>query len=321
MQNKTFPTLKSLCISAFLLSLTTAWQVNSAEPKLPLSIIYGGIENNKKTLFMTDEKGFRHVKIGNSPDILAIGYPSVSPNGKYIAFYGKYDKYKTWSIHTADINGKNIKRLTHVKHVWDSAPTWSPDGKTIVFAREYKAKDGTPQEEMWLMNPDGSNKRKIEQLQGRSPEFMPDGRLLFQTIAGPSQIAIANIDGSNIIQLTNDDTKNMSPKISPDGKQITYVANRGGNQEVYIMDIDGKNNKRLTKNSITEWGPVWSLDGSKVLFSSQSVHGFYDIYKVNKDGSNIEKVLTNGSQARSLFHVNSERLEQDIKDNSTNFIK
>ncbi len=303
-----FTKIKSCLLSAAILCLATGCQLNNSASELPISLVYGGIEDKKKSLFLSDEEGQRRLKVITAT--LSDGYPDVSPNGKTIAFYGKYDKYKTWSIHTVDIDGKNVRRLTRVKNVWDSSPTWSPDGKTIAFAREYKDDSGEMLEQVWLMNADGSNQRQIKAIKGRSPEFMQDGRLLFQTISGPSQISIANIDGSNIIELTNDDTKNMSPKISPDGSKIAYLSNRDGNQEVYVMNLDGSNNKRLTRNDITEWDPAWSTDGSKVFFSSQNVHGFYDIFKANIDGSSIKKVLSNGSQSGTVYSLDKEALER-----------
>ncbi|MFC3120445.1 TolB family protein [Agaribacter flavus] len=275
------------------------------------SILYGYKEKGKnKAIYLSDAQGKKRYKVVGAT--LSDGYPAMSPSGERIAFYGKYDDYRTWSIHTVDIDGKNVKRLTHVKHVWDSAPVWSPDGRSIAFAREYKDSDGNWHEEIWLMDPDGNNKRQIKALQGRSPEFMQDGRLLFQSKASPSQISIANIDGSNVIQLTDDETNNMSPKISPDGKQIAYLSNRDGNQEVYVMDLDGSNQMRLTKNDIQEWDPAWSPDGSKVYFSSQNVLGFYDIFRVNKDGTSAENILSNASQGATVYHVDNEYLQRLI---------
>lgn len=303
---------KLLLLSISAVGLLAGCGTTNIEPNRPLSLVYGGIEagDKRKSIYLADETGKRRVRVVGAT--LSDGYPAMSPSGTKIAFYGKYDKYKTWSIHIVDVDGNNVRRLTHVKHVWDSSPTWSPDGETIAFAREYKDENGEHLEQVWLMNADGSNQRQIKGLKGRSPEFMQDGRLLYQTINGPSQIYIANIDGSNQIQLTNDDTNNMSPKISPDGKQIAYLSNRDGNQEVYVMDIDGSNQQRITNNDIAEWDPAWSLDGSKVLFSSQSVHGFYDVYKANKDGSSIEKVLTNASQVGALFHADLAALEKRV---------
>ncbi|GAB5382684.1 MAG: hypothetical protein Alis3KO_39760 [Aliiglaciecola sp.] len=310
MQFKKISGVEILLVLTFTLGLTSASYATGYNAK-PLSIVYGFKDGKNKAIYLSDEEGTTRIKV---VDVTASdGYPAVSPTGKQIAFYGKYDDYKTWSIHIANIDGSGVKRLTSVKHVWDSAPAWSPDGKTIAFAREYKDAEGSWQEEIWLMSPDGSNKRQITAIEGRSPEFMQDGRLLFQSIASPSQINIANIDGTNVIQLTHDDSNNMSPKISPDGSQIAYLANRDGNQEVYVMCIDGSNQTRLTSNRIEEWDPAWSVDGSKVFFSSQNVHGFYDIYRVEKDGTSIAKILNNGSQAGTVFHVDEKYLKRLVK--------
>jgi len=308
---KQFAGIKLLLLSISILSLTTVCQANEKVTSQPLSIIYGFKEAKNKSIYLSDEQGKTRIKVVDAT--VSDGYPAVSPSGKHVAFYGKYDQYKTWSIHTVDIDGNNMRRLTHVKSVWDSAPAWSPDGKTIVFAREYKDVNGDRQEEIWLMKADGTEQRQIKALEGRAAEFIQDGRLIFQSKASPSQISIANIDGSNLIQLTNDDTDNMSPKISPDGLQIAYLSNRDGNQEVYVMNNDGSNQKRLTRNRVEEWDPAWSADGSKVFFSSQNVYGFYDIYKVNRDGSSIEKVLSSGSQAATVYHLDKSYLERLVK--------
>ena len=79
------------------------------------------------------------------------------------------------------------------------------------------------------------------------------------------------------------------------------------------MNIDGSGQQRLTSNRVEEWDPAWSTDGSKVFFSSQNVHGFYDIYKVNKDGSSIEKILNSGSQSATVHHLNKGYLEKLVK--------
>ncbi|MBU2972267.1 DUF5050 domain-containing protein [Pseudoalteromonas sp. C2R02] len=301
MKMKPLDKIKTMLLSSSVLVLLSACQSTTPSSSVEYSLVYGFKEQKSKSIYLSDETGQSRIKIADVTK--HDGYPSVSPDGKQVAFYGKYDKRKTWSIHVGNIDGTNMQRLTNTKHVWDSAPAWSADGKTIIFSREYKDSSRGWQEEVWLMNADGTEQRQIKAIKGRAAQFMPDGRILFQSKSGPSQISIANGDGSNIITLTNDDTDNMSPKLSPSGKKIAYLSNRDGNQEVYVMGIDGANQKRLTVNSIQEWDPAWSSDGTKVYFSSQSTHGFYDIYKVNTDGTSMDKVLNQGSQASTVYKV------------------
>ncbi len=274
----------------------------------PYTIVYSSKESNGREIYLSDETGASRIKVTDFTR--SDGYPSISPNGDKLAFYGKYDNRKTWSIHTVNIDGTNMRRLTNKKHVWDSAPSWSADGKTIIFAREYDDPEKGWQEEIWLMNHDGTKLRQIEALKGRAPNFLKDGRILFHSKTEPSQIFIANTDGKNLIQLTNNDTNNWSPKVSPDGNHVVFVSDRDGNREIYIMNIDGSNQKRMTFNDVEDWDPDWSNDGNKLLFASDNSDGFSDIYQINKDGTGIKKIINNGIQASTVRNLNKLSFEK-----------
>jgi Tol biopolymer transport system component len=63
------------------------------------------------------------------------------------------------------------------------------------------------------------------------------------------------------------------------------------------MDSDGSNQTRLTdSSSISDTGdrynmnPIWSPDGSKIIFESNRDHG-YDIYVMDADGSNQTRLV------------------------------
>lgn len=306
--------LKVLMISISIFVLFYGCHLSEIPSSAPYTIVYSSNEPSGREIYLSDDEGKSRIKITSVTG--DDGYPAVSPDGRRIAFYGKYDDRKTWSIHIADVDGANLQRLTHVKNVWDSAPAWSPDGKIIVFAREYQDSQDGWQEEIWLMNADGSNQRQIKALEGRAPYFLQDGRILFHSKTGPSQICIANVDGKNIIKLTDNDYNDWSPKVSPDGTQIVFLSNRDGNQEIYTMNIDGSNQKRITFNNVEDWDPAWSVDGSKLFFSSRNSEGSLDIYKMTKDGSSIEKIIDGGSQAAPVKYLNKYRLKKLIKNGS-----
>ena len=244
-------------------------------------------------IVLTDNEGKSKNRI-----ITRGGYAAWSPDGKRFAYYAKYEERKTWSIHTMNCDGTNRKRLTHVKNKWDNSPAWSPDGTKIAFSREYEDSEKNWQQEVWIMNADGSQQTQIKPIKGGGPYFTPDGRIVFHSAFKDQEtkISIADIDGNNIIQLTHNEAEEQHPEVSPNGKQIAFMSDRDGNKEIYVMNIDGSNQKRLTSSEAAKWYPSWSPDGSKIIFSSTSLDGERNIYMMNKDGSSLKKIISNGTQ-------------------------
>lgn len=265
-----------------------------SEPKH--SIAYASDESGKFEIYLSDPEGNSRIQLTNPPESGG-GYLAWSPDGQRLAFYGKYDDRKTWSIHTINSDGSNKKRLTHAKNTWDHSPAWSPDGSKIVFGRTFRDGEGVVQHQLWKMNADGSELAEIKGLNGGGPYFAPDGRIVFysQYKDKNSEISIANADGSNLIHLTNNEAEDWHPEVSPDGKQIAFTSKRDGNLEIYVMDIDGSNQKRLTFNQFRDSMPSWSPDGSQLIFTSRRGDN-RDIYIMNKDGSGQKKIISNGGQ-------------------------
>ena len=224
------------------------------------------------------------------------GYPAASLDGGRVAFYGKYDDRKTWSIHSAVIGESEAQRLTHVENVWDSSPAWSFDGAQIVFSREYEDAEKVWREEIWTMTADGEDQRQVEGLVGGGASFLEDGRILYHSGAGTSEICIASADGKEVLQLTENTFEDIYPVMSPDGKKIAFMSDRDGNREIYVMNIDGSKVNRLTFNEGQDWNPAWSPDGKKLVFASENATGTYDIYTMNSDGSSLKKVAESGIQ-------------------------
>ncbi len=282
----------NLIIKILCLLVIYGMSVNSLlsyknEKVLPKYVLaYSSDESGNPEIYLTDIDGKSKKKITNYK--LRDGYASCSPDGKKIVFYAYYNGHKTWSIHTMNIDGSDRKRLTFIENVWDSAPDWSPDGKKIIFSRK---ENGVYK--LWLMNSDGSDLHKLNIPFGLNPCFAPDGRILYSTHwESNGEICIANIDGTNIIQLTKNNFADGHPQISNDGKYIVFYSNRDGNKEVYTMNSDGSEQKRLTNNIGDDWSASWSPDGSKIAFTSNR-DGNYEIYIMNNDGSSLQKITDN----------------------------
>ncbi|MCD6099953.1 MAG: PD40 domain-containing protein, partial [Candidatus Marinimicrobia bacterium] len=176
-----------------------------------------------------------------------------------------------------------------------SAPSWSADGKTIVFCRiKITSIDGfggywydPDSTGIWAIDADGSNMRLLIRGRGDSPELSPDGEWLVYEEGG--QIYKARyidglVDTSKIIQLTTVG-RNFYPAWSPDGKWIAYdskVDNPGGGYSIWIMDSDGSNKRMSAPGRMADWSP----DGKYLIFI-----GFHcEIYRVSvEDTSEVER--------------------------------
>ena len=230
-----------------------------------------------------------------------------------IVFHSKRDG--NFEIYVMDADGGNQRRLTSNSDK-DLFPSWSPDGKRIVF---HSDRDGHPDRipgwftsEIYVMDADGGNQQNLTNhpSDDRSPSWSPDGkRIVFQSDrdAGGNphniEIYVMDADGSNQINLTNNLTMDEDPSWSPDGKRIVFSAQREGHvvhnlditDEIYVMDADGGNEQRLTENRNNDWDPVWSPDGQRIAFMADRKGDFvsFDIYVMDADGGNPQKLTNN----------------------------
>jgi CubicO group peptidase (beta-lactamase class C family) len=160
------------------------------------------------------------------------------------------------ALYTVDADGRGCRALLADPQAQFWGPAWSSDGTQVVFSKSVAA----------VVSP-GSN---------------------------PAQLFIADSDGANLRQLTDNGRSNYLPAWSPDGRQIAYVSGgRGGfdSHEIYVINADGSGDANLTNNSAQEYGVAWSPDGSKLAFGSKR-DGEMRIYTMNPDGSEQQSLPT-----------------------------
>jgi tol-pal system beta propeller repeat protein TolB len=184
--------------------------------------------------------------------------PEVSPDGSRITFTRIPPNKDQYQIILMDRNGKNMGNIPGI-FGWD--PTWSPDGKQILFASD---RSDPPQ--LYSIRTDGKNMQRLSNLpaiRGRS-DWSADGQFIV-TYSGPSwnrEVYIMNADGSNARQLTPTGGNSQGPSISPDGKWVAFTAyfdNYGDDHgcEIYIIRVDGTDLRRLTNNDYCDYQPRW----------------------------------------------------------------
>ena len=218
-----------------------------------------------------------------------------------IAFSSNRDG--NFEIYVMDADGGNLRRLTN-NPAGDHSPSWSPDGKRIVFLSDRDGhvdlQHGAPHPDIYVMDADGSNQRNLTNNphDDRSPSWSPDGnRIAFMSERdGDYDIYVMGADGTNQQNLSNHPLGDRDPSWSPDGAHIVFSARRKGHfeneaaitNEIYVMDADGGNQRRLTDNRNNDWEPSWSPDGKRIAFIADRKGNIdkFDIYVMDADGGN-----------------------------------
>ena len=173
-----------------------------------------------------------------------------------------------------------------------SADAKQPGGppSSVVF---FSARDGNPNNQIYTMNPDGSNQVRVTSNAASDvdPDISPDGKQIIFTSNQTGNNDIFLQDGSGaVVNLTSNPANDEWARWSPDGRQIVFDSNRdGGTYEIYLMNADGSGTPtELTSLPTLDRYPSWSPDGKQIVLRRG-----IDIYTINADGSGTPVQLTN----------------------------
>lgn len=196
--------------------------------------------------------------------------------------------WPTWRAIPSNPQEKHLANIRQLTFGGQNAEAyWSKDGKQIIFQSrqpEY------PDEQIFVMNADGSNKRLVSTGKGRCTcsYFTPDGKgIIFSSThaknEGPQKavdmskgyvwmvnpdfsIYHANLDGSGIRPLITKNGYVAETTVDPNGKYITFTGGFEGDLEIYRAKPDGTGIRRLTNEVGYDGGPFVSWDGKKIVY-------------------------------------------------------
>jgi Tol biopolymer transport system component len=189
--------------------------------------------------------------------------PRPDPSAGYVWPLDPYD------IYTVNPDGTDLQRLTNFG-VYTAEGILSPDGKKIVFT---SLKDGDL--DIYTMNVDGTDVKRLTNTRGYDggPWWSPDGTKIVYRAHHPT-------DSTELAQYDELLAKNMI---------------RPSKVELFVMNADGSDNRQITQLGGANFGPTWTPDGSRIIFSSNHENPRsrdFNLYLVNLDGTGLVKLTT-----------------------------
>lgn len=158
---------------------------------------------------------------------------------------------------------------------------WTKDEKRVVFY-----KDGDPSGTLFLADADGSNETRLPFL-AYNMDWSSDGRkIVYQYGPQKAEIFIYDLETQRSEKIVD----GGDPSFSPDGNQVAFVSGVDGNAEIYLVNADGSNIRRLTNNPGRDAFPVFSPDGTQIVFNREDES--LDVMIMKSDGTDV-RALTN----------------------------
>ena len=164
-----------------------------------------------------------------------------SPNSRTIIFHATPAGASEYQIYTLDLKADLLKMVSTGKGAC-TCGYFHPNGKKILFSSTHLA-------------PNLGQEEPEEESGGYKWDF-DEHMNIFQ----------ADLDGSNLLPLTETHYYDAEASYSADGKQIVFTSNRDGDLEIYVMRADGGNPRRLTYGEGYDGGPFFSPDGKTILY-------------------------------------------------------
>jgi Tol biopolymer transport system component len=206
------------------------------------------------------------------------GPPVWSPDGKWIAFVDSRHVPKGHKCLTDDDyacpseismirpDGTGERQVTQPA-LGVGTPTWSPDGRMLVYSREGRLR---------LVNVDGSDDRRLTSTtrphHEGSPSWGPDGTSIALVV--DDEAYVTDLRG-NMRRISNLRGRRVGPirtlTWSPNGEWVAFSAYEPyfrGLEQIFVVDPRGGKQHRLTRAHPDPYGMAWSPDGRRIAYGA-----------------------------------------------------
>ncbi len=224
-----------------------------------------------------------------------------------------------YQIYTSFTNGTNLRQLTFFKGHESTSPSWSPNGKKIVFTTTLKSVEG--EGSIYTMNADGSDPKPVKYrveneiaVNGLNPQWSPDGTKIIYTTCPLCEIGINNYQihyydfaTDSIHKIIDSSGRNTNPSFRTkdifsflSDRAYSGLTDRRLDRDLYEYHISSMELNRITTdgqarrtlwNPVTESYLIQSSDGNALWYSIDPVTKDSLDEVINKKGINTSSFL------------------------------
>jgi TolB protein len=206
--------------------------------------------------------------------------PAWSPTGSQLA-YVSFEARKP-AVYVHDVETAKRRLVANFKGS-NSAPTWSPDGRTLAVT--LSRDNGSQIFLLDAMTP-GAEPRRITTSSAidTEPTFSSDGETIYfvSDRGGTPQIYKMGATGANVERVTFNGNFNASPNISFDGKFMAYISRVSGAFKLHVMNLQNGNVTPIT-DTLSDEKPSFSPNGRMLLYATEQ-QGRYALMMATVDG-------------------------------------
>lgn len=208
-------------------------------------------EHSNRVAWIFDAKGVRNVWVADGPDF--------SRTARQITHYTADDGQPIASLRLTPDGSAVVYALgSELNDAQESANplSWTKGAKQQVIAFDIDTKNAEPR----LLGDMGCGEEGCEDIQ-----ISPDGKSAVWS--AKKKLWLASIDGQHQAkELLSVRGAAVSPRWSPDGKQVAFVSLREGHSLIGVYDSDGESIRYLAPSVDKDSMPRWSPDGKTIVF-------------------------------------------------------
>jgi eukaryotic-like serine/threonine-protein kinase len=223
------------------------------------------------------------------------GFPQFLAGGRQFLFY-VYGSANAQGIYLGSLDSPETKRLTAA----DAAGLLGPSG-WLLFPRQGALMAQRFDRERGELSGDAvtvADSVGVDASGGAAFSISTLGPMSYRTggITG-RQLTWFDRSGKTVGTMAAPDENNLiSVELSPDGRRVAVDRTVLGNRDIWL--IDAARTSRFTFDASADAFPIWSRDGSRVVFDS-SRKGARDLYQKPSSGGGNEEIVLESSQNKT----------------------